>query len=180
MKLKGFHIALLFLGINILAYGQKKTGLNMGDKAPNIIEEGMNGKTFELDALKGKIVLIDFWASYCGPCRKKHELLVPLYDKYKDATFTNENGFTVFSVSLDRNKENWIKAVERDGLKWPCHVSDLNGLISSKHKKAYKASFIPINYLIDGNGIIIGKNLFGDELEETLKEIIEIRENEVK
>ncbi|MDD2528305.1 MAG: TlpA disulfide reductase family protein [Lentimicrobiaceae bacterium] len=141
--------------------------------APNILEEGMDGKFFELDALKGKIVLIDFWASYCGPCRKKHQLLVPLYDKYKDATFTNGNGFTVFSVSLDRNKENWIRAVERDGLKWPYHVSDLTGLISGKHKKAYMATFIPINYLIDGNGIITGKNLFGDELEETLKKSLE-------
>lgn len=78
----------------------------------------------------------------------------------RDKVFTNGKGFAVFSGSLDKKKERWIKAIEDDGLNWPSHVSDLNSIISSQHKKTYNAFLIPKNYLIDGNGVIIGKNLF--------------------
>ena len=172
MNISKFLFTVIFLfSIGTGLYGQETTGLNIGDKAPNIIDKGIYGDTIELESLRGKIVLIDFWASYCGICRSKHRELVPLYEKYKDAYFENGDGFTVFSVSLDRNRDRWVNAVERDSLKWPYQVSDLEGLFSSKYSKTYKASIIPENYLIDGDGIIIGKNLFGAKLEEALKQI---------
>ncbi len=173
MNLQNFLLTAIFLlCTGIPSYSQETTGLEIGDKAPDITEKGVNGEPVELESLRGKIVLIDFWASYCGICRSRHKELVPLYEKYKDTVFRNANGFTVFSVSLDRNRERWINAIERDGLKWPYQVSDLEGLFSSKYSKTYKALMIPENYLIDGDGVIIGKNLFGEELERVLQQMI--------
>ena len=146
-------------------------GLNVGNRAPDIIENSRNGETLKLSSLRGQIVLIDFWASWCGPCRRENPVLVEAFEKYKNKTFTNGNGFTIFSVSLDKNQQAWDKAIEDDKLIWQYHVSDLKGWYS-KYAGVYGVRSIPSNFLIDGDGIIVGKNLIGSVLDSTLEKLL--------
>ncbi|MFL5731117.1 MAG: redoxin domain-containing protein [Cytophagaceae bacterium] len=136
----------------------------IGELAPDIVLSDTLGKILALSSLKGKIVLIDFWASWCRPCRMENPNVVRAYDKYKDA------GFTVFSVSLDDNKANWTRAIKVDNLKWSSHVSDLKGWQSSAAKQ-YGVNGIPATFLLDREGKVIGKNLRGEALEAKLQEV---------
>jgi peroxiredoxin len=145
-------------------------GLNVGNKAPEIIEKGMNDQVVKMSDLKGKIVLIDFCDSWCVPCLKENPNVVAAYKKYKDTEFKNGKGFTVFSVSLDQDKDAWLKAIIADKLEWPSHVSDLKGWYA-KSAGIYKVNSIPSSYLIDGDGIIIGKNLRGPLLDQALDQL---------
>ena len=102
-------------------------GTAIGDEAPEISMAGVDGKEIKLSSLRGKMVLIDFWASWCGPCRRENPNVVGAYDKYQKAKFKTAKGFDIFSVSLDQNGEAWKAAIEKDGLTWKSHVSDLKG-----------------------------------------------------
>lgn len=144
--------------------------LKVGDKAPEIIQNLVTGEEFKLSSLKGKMVLIDFWASWCAPCRRENPHLVKAYKKYKSSTFINGKGFTVLSVSFDAKQEAWENAIKKDKLIWPYHVSDLKGWANAAGK-LYKVRSVPTSYLIDGNGIIVGMNLRGDALKNKLKEL---------
>ena len=146
-------------------------GLNVGDKAPELKFMSPEGKEIALSELKGKVVLIDFWASWCGPCRRENPSVVKAYESYKDKKFKSGEGFTIFGVSLDRSKDAWKEAIIKDGLVWPYHVSDLKHW-KSEAAKIYKVRGIPTNYLIDGDGIIIGISLRGQRLENALKTIV--------
>lgn len=136
----------------------------IGAVAPNIALQNPDGKILNLSDLRGKYVLIDFWASWCGPCRRENPHVVEMYNKYK------EKGFEVFSVSLDRTKEAWVRAIETDKLTWPNHVSDLK-YWSSEAAKLYGVNSIPATFLIDKEGRIIAKNLRGAELTNALRKI---------
>lgn len=144
------------------------TGLNLGNKAPEIEQANPQGATVKLSSFKGKLVLIDFWASWCGPCRLENPAVVSAYGKYHESKFKNGNGFEILSVSLDSNKDAWIKAIEKDKLIWPHHVSDLAGWNNAVAIR-YGVNTIPTNVLIDGNGIIIAKNLRGEALEQAIQ-----------
>jgi len=143
-------------------------GLNLGNKAPEFSQEGVNGKQLNLNSLRGKVVLIDFWASWCGPCRQENPTVVAAYKKYRGSNFKSGKGFEIMSVSLDQNKDAWIKAIERDGLVWPNHVCDFLGWNNAVAQR-YLVRGIPTNYLINGDGVIIGKSLRGEDLEKALE-----------
>ncbi len=137
----------------------------IGNAAPEISLKNPEGKTVTLSSLKGKYVLIDFWASWCGPCRKENPNVVRLYKEYKD------KGFTVLSVSLDDDAAAWKRAISEDNLLWPNHVSDLQKWNSSM-PKLYGFEGIPYTVLVDKQGNIIARGLRGAELEQKLKEIL--------
>lgn len=136
----------------------------IGSVAPEVNMTSPEGKLITLESLRGKYVLIDFWASWCGPCRRENPNVVSLYNKYKD------QGFEVYSVSLDQNKEAWEAAIIKDNLVWQGHVSDLRGW-GSAATKIYGFSGIPYTVLIDKEGKIIGTRLRGPALEAKLQEI---------
>ena len=146
-------------------------GLNIGNIAPDIEYTSPDGKTIKLSSLRGKLVLIDFWASWCPPCRLENPNLVKSYEHYMDSAFKSGKGFTVYSVSLDQDKNGWIGAIKSDNLSWKNHVSDLKGW-KSEAARLYEIEAIPSNFLIDSNGIIIATNLRGAALDAKLNKLL--------
>ncbi len=145
---------------NVNAYA--KTGI--GTTAPDIALPNPDGDTIRLSSLRGKYVLVDFWAAWCRPCRAESPNLVKAYEKYHD------KGFTIYSISLDNNRQQWVNAIKQDGIGLWYHVSDLRGWRSSAAQE-YGVSAIPANFLLDPEGKIIAKNLRGEQLQQKLEEI---------
>lgn len=154
-----------FYGKNVKEFIDKSALVDVGRIAPAFSMTDTTGtNTFTLASLKGKYVLIDFWASWCGPCRKENPNVVKAYNEYR-----NKN-FEIVGVSLDDKKGSWLKAINADKLTW-IHVSDLKGW-QNEAAKMYAVSAVPMNFLLDKNGKIIAKNLRSEELHKKLAELI--------
>ncbi|MCS6821285.1 MAG: TlpA family protein disulfide reductase [Microscillaceae bacterium] len=139
----------------------------IGETAPEIALPNQDGKTIKLSEFKNKkYVLVDFWASWCRPCREENPYVVSAYEKYKN------KDFVVLSVSLDNDRQKWLEAIKKDKLNWQWHVSDLLSEQRGEVSKKYGVKSIPANFLIDKKGKVVAMNLRGEELEKTLKKVI--------
>ena len=151
------------IGKDFIDMVHRMKSVAIGSTAPEIALPNPKGEIVALSSFRGKYVLVDFWAKWCGPCRQENPNVVRVYSKFKD------KGFEVFGVSLDRNKKDWVQAIEEDGLTWT-QVSDLK-YFNSEAARIYNINAIPFSILIDPKGIIIAKSLRGRALESKLEEI---------
>ncbi len=155
----------LFLVVVILSGTLfSKAQLRIGDSVPEIELPSANDSITKLSSLNGKVVLVDFWASWCAPCRAVNPYVQKLYKKYKD------NGFEVFAVSLDVKKESWLKAIKQDKLTYT-QVIDYTGW-NSKVAEQFFVDALPTNFLLDKSGKIVAINIEGKELFDTVKELV--------
>ncbi|MGC9330376.1 MAG: peroxiredoxin family protein [Bacteroidales bacterium] len=154
----------------VLAQGEKDIGINIGQFAPEIDLATPNGDEITLSSLKGKLVLIDFWAEDCVLCRKNISKLVPIYTKYKDKSFILGDGFEVYSIFIDDTKDGWKTSIDEDNAPW-IHVSDLKSW-HSPYVRLYNIKNMPANYLVDKDGVIVAKNLYDEKLKNTLEKYV--------
>jgi len=148
---------------------QKLVGNKTGDLAPDISATDTNGKVVNLSSLRGKVVLLEFWDSQNAVSRKNHSEIERLYEKYGQTTFEKGTGLTVYSFSIDKQRDQWIEAIRADKTTWPYHVCDFKSW-DSKAALDYEIATTPKYYLIDGNGVIVKRNILVRDLESILTE----------
>ena len=158
-------------GIYIGKYFYQKPQFVNGQKALDFTALTVNNQNFQLSQLKGNYVLLDFWGSWCGPCRMENPNWVALNNRYAGQKLPKAQGFHIVSIAIERNAESWKRAIEYDGLNWPLHILDQTSsmkFFNSPIASLYKVRALPSNYLIDPQGVIIGVNLDPAEVEKRI------------
>jgi peroxiredoxin len=168
--MKNIIIAILFFGLFVATVKSQSNEFKIGDKAPEISLPNLKGEIIKLSSLKNKLVLIDFWASWCSPCVNEQPILADLYKKFRNSEFTVGSGFEIYGVSFDIKKKQWQNVIKKYKIDW-IQVSDLK-YWSSPVAKDYNLQELPYNLLIDGDGKIIAKNLHGEELNNTINKLV--------
>ncbi|HAY88909.1 MAG TPA: TlpA family protein disulfide reductase [Bacteroidetes bacterium] len=167
MRFKLLLITLMLLVVMAFKSDQQVIHPAIGDPAPDIALKNPQGEIMTLKSLRGKVVLVHFWASWCRSCRIENHAVRRAYSQYKDSSFTIGEGFEIYSVSLDSDSTVWRKAIKNDRLDWKHHVSDLKKW-DSPVIESYNFRYLPHNVLIDSKGIIVAKSLLGDQLQAYL------------
>lgn len=157
--------------LNISSGPTMDENIKVGTKIEEISMPSLYGEMLSTEDLKGKIVLIDIWASWCRPCRLENPNLVQTYAQYHNQIFKNADGFEIYSISIDQDKLSWERAIKKDQLSWNYHVNDFKGWNSPIIEK-FKIEGIPSNILIDKNGKVIATNLRGKELGKELEKLL--------
>ncbi len=166
MLSKVLNILLVVLILSYVGYYiYKLPKYNKGESAPEFSAKLINGGSFSLHSLRGKYVLLDFWGSWCGPCRTENPELVSLYQSFGPTN--TQTDFEIVSVAIERNPQSALKAIERDGLNWPYHICQ-EGRFNSEIAKQYGVREIPTKYLIDREGQIIATNPSFEEIRTVL------------
>lgn len=161
-------------------FGKKyylKPGIEQGAVASDFNAVAMNGSAISLSGFRGKYVLLDFWGSWCGPCRKEHPGLVNLYTEFREAEFKGAAGFEIVSIGLESNRTSWADAIQSDSLFWPNHLFEPE-MFEGEIPKAYNVRQLPTKFLVDPDGILIAIDLGVERLETILKERLLTAENQ--
>jgi thiol-disulfide isomerase/thioredoxin len=174
LKKYGWLLVLLVLAIYFVGrYFYFMPKYTNGRSAPEFAAELLDGRRFELRELRGQYVLLDFWGSWCGPCRAQNPALVAVYQKYHEQRFTDGAGFTILSIGVEKDRDRWQRAIVQDKLGWPYHILDrsanlrfFNGAIATR----YGITEVPTSYLLNPEGQIIGVNLEPGQLERLLQQ----------
>ena len=164
MLKKIFFFLILIIGLAV-AYTKLPPLKSSGQPAPQFEETLANGDAFKLSDLKGKYVLIDFWGSWCPPCRKSNPKLVQLYDTYAD------KGFEIVSIAIEKNEKTWARAIQKDGLRWPYHILRKSRLVATDALALqYTVTDLPSFFLLDPDQNIVGTNMTYQEIDQYLRD----------
>lgn len=170
MKNPVWLVLLLAVLLLLYFYNSRSPEKKSGKMAPNFVENLKDGSSFELAQLKGRYVLLDFWGSWCPPCRRDNPNLVQLYKEFHASQYKDASGFDIVSIALEKNEKTWSKTIRKDGLDWPYHILHTSRMVATDPlARKYNVTDLPTKFLIGPDGDIVGVNMTRQEIESYLR-----------